>query len=155
MPQIKAQDEINIKATVEDVWKVLLDITNYPSWWPNVVNLKVLKFKEEIIGSEFKANPLGGKSFACRVISIESQKEIKLNYYDGIYRGIGVWNLESNDGIVKVSYSIDLEIVDGSIALLSRIISIPKLHSMIFKRILNRLSEQVSPRELFTQTLHQ
>ena len=46
-----------------------------------------------------------------------------------------------------VSYSVDLEIVDKSIALLSRIIPIPKLHSMIFKRILNELSEQVKSKK--------
>jgi ribosome-associated toxin RatA of RatAB toxin-antitoxin module len=144
MPQITAHDEIEITASTADVWKILIDIPNYPEWWPKLVNLKILMYNPEIIGSEFQANPLGGKSFACRVISIESQKEIKLNYYDGIYSGIGVWNLKSKDGIVKVSYSIDLEIVDKSIALLSRIISIPKLHSMIFKRILNGLSDQVN-----------
>ena len=111
-----------------------------------MVNLKVLKFKEEIIGSEFKANPLGGKSFACRVISVIPKKEVKLEYYDGIYRGFGVWSINVRDGLVVVSYAVDLKIVDKSIELLSRIIPIPKLHSMIFKRILNKLSEQVSLR---------
>jgi ribosome-associated toxin RatA of RatAB toxin-antitoxin module len=147
MPQIKAHDEIKIKASIEDVWNVLLDIPNYPKWWPKLVNLKILRLNPEIIATEFQANPLGGKSFACRVINIIPHKEIKLDYYEGIYRGPGVWNIEARDGLVMVSYSVDLEIVDKSIALLSRIIPIPKLHSMIFKRILNELSEQVKSKK--------
>lgn len=144
MTQIKAHDEITIKSSVEEVWKVLIDIQNYYKWWPKVVNLKVLKFDGEIIGTEFKASPLGGKSFACRVISIIPDKEIMLNYFDGIYRGNGYWKIEGNDGNLKISYTVDLEIVDKSIAFLSRLISIPKLHSMIFKKILNNLEGKIT-----------
>ena len=144
MPQIKARDEIKLKASVEDVWEVLLDISNYPVWWPKVVNLKILKLNPEIIATEFQANPLGGKSFACRVINIVPQKEISLDYYDGIYRGKGTWRIDVREGLVIVSYSVDLEIVDKSIALLSRIIPIPKLHSMVFKKILSGLEDQLN-----------
>lgn len=143
MPQIKAHDEITINASVENVWNVLIDIPNYYKWWPKSVNLKILKSNEGIIGTEFKANPLGGKSFSCRVVSIVPNKEIRLNYFEGIYRGEGVWNVEGKYNLVKVSYRVDLEIVDKSIAVLSRIIPIPKLHSMIFKRILAGLAEQL------------
>ena len=144
MPQIKAHDEIIINASVENVWNVLIDIPNYHKWWPKTVNLKILKSNKEIIGTEFKANPLGGKSFACRVINIVRQKEISLDYYDGIYRGKGTWCIDVRDGLVIVSYSVDLEIVDKSIVLLSRIIPITKLHSMIFKKILSGLEEQLN-----------
>ena len=101
-------------------------------------------FNKEIINTQFEARPLGGKSFSCRVVSIVPKKEIKLNYFKGIYRGEGIWKVEGKDGLVKVSYSVDLEIVDKSIALLSRIIPIPKLHSMIFKKILSGLEEQLN-----------
>jgi ribosome-associated toxin RatA of RatAB toxin-antitoxin module len=146
MPHIKAYDEIQLNCLIDDVWKILTDIPSYLKWWPKVVNLKVLKLNNELIGTEFQANPFGGKSFACRVISIIPKKEIKLEYYNGIYRGSGVWNIEAKVGLVKVNYSVDLEIVDKLIAILSRIISIPKLHSMIFKRILNGLAKQLKSR---------
>jgi ribosome-associated toxin RatA of RatAB toxin-antitoxin module len=136
MPQIKAQDEIKIDASIEDVWDVLIDIPNYNKWWPKSVNLKVTNFNKDIVNTQFEARPLGGKSFSCRVVSIIPKKEIKLNYFKGIYRGDGVWRVESEDSIVKVSYKVDLEIVDKSIAILSKVISIPKLHSMIFRKIL-------------------
>jgi ribosome-associated toxin RatA of RatAB toxin-antitoxin module len=106
--------------------------------------LKVLKFDGEIVGTEFKASPLGGKSFACRVISIIPDNEIKLNYFDGIYRGTGYWKIEGKDGNLKISYTVDLEIVDKSIAFLSRIISIPRLHSIIFRKILNNLERRIT-----------
>jgi ribosome-associated toxin RatA of RatAB toxin-antitoxin module len=121
----------------------LIDIPNYNKWWPKSVNLKVTNFNNDIINTQFEARPLGGKSFSCRVVSIVPKKEIKLNYFEGIYRGEGIWNIESKGNLILVSYKVDLEIVDKSIALLSRVIPIPKLHSMIFKRILAGLAEQI------------
>ncbi len=76
-------------------------------------------------------------------MSIVPKKEIKLNYFEGIYRGEGVWNIESKENLISVSYKVDLEIVDKSIILLSKIIPIPKLHSMIFKKILKGLVQQI------------
>jgi ribosome-associated toxin RatA of RatAB toxin-antitoxin module len=143
MPQIKAHDEIQLNCLVDDVWNILIDIPNYHKWWPNSVNLKVSNFTDDIINTQFEARPLGGKSFACRVVSIVPKKEIKLNYFEGIYRGEGMWNIESKENLISVSYRVDLEIVDKSIALLSRVVPIPKLHSMIFKRILAGLAEQI------------
>ena len=143
MPQIKAYDEIQLNCLVDDVWNVLIDIPNYHKWWPNSVNLKVSNFTNDIINTQFEARPLGGKSFSCRVVSIVPNKEIKLDYFEGIYRGKGVWNIERRDNLINVSYMVDLEIVDKSIAMLSRVIPIPKLHSTIFKRILKGLAKQV------------
>lgn len=143
MPQIKAHDEIQLNCLVDDVWNILIDIPNYHKWWPNSVNLKVSNFTDDIINTQFEARPLGGKSFACRVVSIVPKKEIKLNYFEGIYRGEGIWNIEGKENLISVSYRVDLEIVDKSIALLSRVVPIPKLHSMIFKRILAGLAEQI------------
>lgn len=97
---------------------------SYYKWWPKAVNLKILKSNEGIIGTEFRANPLGGKSFSCRVVNIVPNKEIRLNYFGGIYRGDGIWKLEKKENSIRVSYSVDLEIVDKSIAVLSKIISV-------------------------------
>jgi len=128
MPQIQTHDEITINASVEKIWNVLIDIPNYQKWWPKAVNLKILKSNKGIIGTEIRANPLGGKSFSCSVVNIVLNKEIRLNYFEGIYRGEGVWKLEKKENSITVSYSVNLEIVDKPIALLSRIIPIPKLH---------------------------
>jgi ribosome-associated toxin RatA of RatAB toxin-antitoxin module len=143
MPQIKAYDEIRLNCSADEVWKILIDIPSYHKWWPKLVNLKVSNFNKEIVNTQFEARPFGGKSFSCRVISIIPNNEIKLNYFDGIYRGEGVWKIVRKDASVKVSYNVDLEIVDKSIAFLSRIISISKLHSLIFKQILKGLSQQI------------
>ena len=143
MPQIKAYDEIQLNCLIDDVWNILIDIPNYNKWWPKSVNLKVTNFNNDIINTQFEARPLGGKSFSCRVVSIVPKKEIKLNYFKGIYRGEGVWSIDRKDNLISVSYKVDLEIVDKSIAFLSKLISIPKIHSMIFRRILKGLNEQI------------
>jgi len=143
MPQIKAHDEITINASVENIWNVLIDIHHYHQWWPKSVNLKVSNFNKDIVNTQFEARPLGGKSFSCSVVNIVLNKEIRLNYFEGIYRGECVWKLEKKENSITVSYSVNLEIVDKPIALLSRIIPIPKLHSMIFKKILKGLEKRV------------
>jgi ribosome-associated toxin RatA of RatAB toxin-antitoxin module len=144
MPQIKAHDEILLNCSVDDVWNILTDVPSYHKWWPRSVNLKVSNFNKEIINTHFEARPLGGNSFSCRVVSIVPRKEIKLDYFEGIYRGEGIWSIDRKESLILVSYKVDLEIVDKSIALLSKVIPIPKLHSMIFKRILAGLAEQVN-----------
>ena len=143
MPQIKACDEILLNCSVDDVWYILTDIPSYNKWWPKSVNLKVSNFNKDIVNTQFEARPLGGKSFSCKVVSIIPKKEIKLDYFKGIYRGDGVWIVRSEDSLVKVSYKVDLEIVDKSITMLSRVIPIPRLHSIIFTRILKGLAKQV------------
>jgi ribosome-associated toxin RatA of RatAB toxin-antitoxin module len=152
MPQIKAHDEITINASVGNVWNVIINIPNYHKWWPKSVNLKVSNFNKDIVNTKFEARPLGGKSFSCRVVSIVPKKEIKLNYFEGIYGGEGIWNVEGKDDLIRVSYKVDLEIVDKSIAVLSRIIPIPKLHSMILKRILAGLAKPIKSNSLTKST---
>ncbi len=154
MPQIKVYDEIQLNCSVDDVWNILIDIPQYHEWWPKSVNLKVSNFNKDIVNTQFEARPLGGRSFSCKVVNIIPKKEINLSYFEGIYTGEGVWNVESKDDLVKVSYKVDLEIVDKSIAILSRVIPIPKLHSLIFKRILKGLAEQVKSKQHTKQTTH-
>jgi ribosome-associated toxin RatA of RatAB toxin-antitoxin module len=154
MPQIKAYDEIQLNCSLDSVWNILNDIPQYYKWWPKSVNLKVSNFSKEIVNTEFEASPLGGKSFSCRVVSMVPYKEIKLNYFEGIYRGNGNWNIERKGNSISVSYKVDLEIVDKSIAILSRVIPIPRLHSLIFKRILIGLAQQVKSKKHIKQTTH-
>lgn len=66
MPQIKAYDQIKMKASVEDVWNVLIDISSYHKWWLSIVQLKILNSPNEIIGNKFQANPMGGKIFEIK-----------------------------------------------------------------------------------------
>ncbi len=153
MPQIKAYDEIQLQCSVEEIWNILIDIPAYQKWWPKSVNLKVSNFNNAIVGTQIESRPLGGKSFSCKVISLIPKSEIKLSYFGGIYRGVGVWNIESRDNLVNVSYRVDLEIVDKLIAFLSKLVSIPMLHSMIFKKIFSGLENQVKAE--FKQTSHQ
>jgi ribosome-associated toxin RatA of RatAB toxin-antitoxin module len=154
MPQIKAYNEIQLNCSVDDVWNILTDIPQYHKWWPKSVNLQVSDFNKDIVKTQFEARPLGGKSFSCKVMSIIQNKEIKLNYFEGIYRGEGAWNIERKGNSISVSYKVDLEIVDKSIAILLRVVPIPKLHSLIFKRILIGLAQQVKSKQHIKQTTH-
>jgi ribosome-associated toxin RatA of RatAB toxin-antitoxin module len=147
MPTIKASDKITLEHSSDDIWKVLIDIPSYYKWWPSQVKIEVYDYSNDIVGTIFVVRPLGGQSFSCRIKSIEENKEIRLEYYDGLYRGVGFWNLESYNSATVVSYTVDLEIFNKFVVALSYILPISKIHSWVFKNIFNGLKRYLNSRQ--------
>lgn len=147
MPTIKASDKITLEHSRDDTWKVLIDIPSYYKWWPSQVKIEVYDYSNEIVGTTFIVRPLGGQSFSCRIKSIELHKEIRLEYFDGLYRGIGFWSLKSSNNSTAVSYTVDLVIFNKFVAALSYILPISKIHSRVFKNIFNGLKGYLDSRQ--------
>ena len=53
----------------------------------------------------------------------------------GVYRGTGVWTIAAGEGNCRVTYRVDLEIVDPLMKILSYIMSIPRLHSSLMREV--------------------
>jgi len=146
MPTIKASDKIILEHSRDDTWKVLIDIPSYYKWWPSQVKIEVYNYSNDIVGTTFIVRPLGGQSFYCRIQSIELLKEIRLEYFEGLYRGIGFWSLESSNNSTTLSYTVDLVIFNKFVAALSYILPISKIHSRVFKNIFNGLKSYLDSR---------
>jgi hypothetical protein len=97
-----------------------------------------------LVGSRFEVRPYRGRGFVCEVESAVPEKELRLRYVAGIYRGTGVWVLAAQEGGTRLSYRIDLEIVDWVVALLSYVVNIASLHSRFMKEVLGGLAGYVA-----------
>jgi ribosome-associated toxin RatA of RatAB toxin-antitoxin module len=144
---IQACDKIELNKSIDEVWNVLIDIPSYHKWWPKVVNIEVSNFSDKIVETLFVVKQFGGQSFSCRVETLTPKKEIKLNYFEGLYRGEGKWELKSKSNSTIISYSVDLIIVNKLIVFLSYILPISKIHSLIFMKIFSGLKEYLLNRQ--------
>lgn len=141
MRKIIASDTVHLNHPIEKVWPVISEITSYIKWWPESVNLEIVKSTPEIVGSVLKANPLGGDSFSTMVDEIIPYQKIKIKYFDGLYRGDGFWIVESQNQKTVLTYKVDLEIVDPFTKFISYFIPVSEIHSLIFKKIFRNLEK--------------
>ncbi|AFH48493.1 Hypothetical protein IALB_0781 [Ignavibacterium album JCM 16511] len=139
MPKIIASDSVELNYSLEKVWSVISDFQSYKFWWPKIVKLQIIQADKQIIGTILKASPLGGKSFSIRVVEIFPLKEIKLEYFDGLYRGFGHWKVENKNDSTILIYVVNLEIVDSLTKGISYLVPVSKIHSMIFRKIFTNL----------------
>lgn len=146
MPKIIASDSVELNYSLEKVWSVISDFDSYKIWWPRLVNLEIKIENQQLIGTTLKASPFGGKSFSIRVVEITNLKEIKLEYFDGLYRGFGKWIIESNNDSTILTYEVNLDIVDSLTKLISYILPVSKIHSMIFRKIFSNLKSYMKER---------
>ena len=98
------------------------------------MKIVVRRHSPELVGSQVQLKPYGGRAFVCEVESIRDGAELRLQY-SGVYRGTGVWTITAGEGNCRVTYRVDLEIVDPLMKILSYIMSIPRLHSSLMREV--------------------
>ena len=103
----------------------------------------VRRHSPELVGSQVQLKPFGGRAFVCEVESIRDSVELRLRY-SGVYRGIGVWTIAAGEENCRVTYRVDLEIVDPLMKLLSYIIPIPRLHSSLMREVFAGLAGYIA-----------
>jgi uncharacterized protein YndB with AHSA1/START domain len=146
MATLHVTDSVVIAQNPALVWNALIDFDSYAKWWPQSVRIRVLKATPELIGSQFEVRPFGGKGFLCEVESVEPGLELQLQYLEGTYIGTGVWSIEPLEQGCRVSYAVDLEIVDWFIRALSHVVNITAIHSRLVRRIFAGLGLHVRQR---------
>lgn len=147
MTTLQATDSMFIAQNPALVWNALIDFDSYAKWWPQSVRIRVLKTTPELIGSQFEVRPFGGKAFVCEVESVDPGFELQLQYLEGTYVGTGVWSIEPLEQGCRVSYAVDLEIMDWFIRALSHVVSITAIHSRLARRILAGLGLHIRQQE--------
>ncbi len=140
MPKIIASDSKYLNHSIETIWKVISDFNSYKKWWPALVNLEIAHTSPQIIGSTLVAKPFNGRSFSIKAVEVKPFSEIKLNYFAGIYSGDGRWILESVNDKTKLTYEVDLLIIDKFTKVIALVVPVSKIHSLIFKKIFRSLS---------------
>jgi ribosome-associated toxin RatA of RatAB toxin-antitoxin module len=134
MRRIQAEDAAVISSPPDQIWQAIADFNSFPQWWPSSVKIVVRRHSPELIGSQVQLKPYGGRAFVCEVESIREGAELRLQY-SGVYRGTGVWTIAAGEGNCRVTYRVDLEIVDPLMKILSYIMSISRLHSNLMREV--------------------
>ena len=93
---------------VAEVYAALLDCDRYPRWWPAQLRVRVLNSTPDRVGSRIEIRPRGGW-FTCEVRQVVPDKEILIEYVEGVHRGTGRWTFERLAGGTRACYQIDLE----------------------------------------------
>lgn len=136
---IHASDEALLPCAVDRVWKTLADIPAYPAWWPRSLRLRVLTSRPGLIGSEVEVRPVGGRSFRCRVESVEENRRLRMTYLGGFIAGWGEWQLEPEGAGTRVRYTLDVTAEGRLVAWVGRLVSLGKIHSRQMQGVLRQL----------------
>ena len=134
MRRIQAEDAAVIASSPDRIWRAITDFSSYAKWWPSSVRIAVRRNTPGLVGSQVQLRPFGGRAFICEVESIRDGAELRLRY-SGVYRGTGVWRIAAEGGNCRVTYRVDLEIVDPLMKLLSFAVPIPRLHSRLMRDV--------------------
>lgn len=137
---IEATDALDIPHPPEVVWRVVADVAAYPDWWPSALRLQVLHAEPEVVGTEVEIHPVGGQSFRVRVLSVDPPAAMRLEYYGGFLTGHGLWRLEAAPGGTRVHYDLDARADGWVVAMLARLMPLPRLHSELMQSVLRELA---------------
>lgn len=123
---------------VAEVFTVLLDLDNYPRWWPAHLRVRVIPPASAAANRRIEVRPLGGRFF-CEIDSVDPNREIVIHYIEGVHRGEGKWTFEQTPGGTRVCYRIDLEPQGWLPRLLSNFMNFGTMHSRSMEELFDRL----------------
>ena len=104
-----------LRASLEDVWNVILLSEEWPQWWKGVKEVKVIRKNDHGRGS-ITFYEMGtvfySLKFMLKVVDTEPHRYIK-GIAEGDLIGTGVWEFEEENGIVTVRYRWNVETTIG------------------------------------------
>ena len=116
------------------VFAALLDCKNYPRWWPEQLRVRVLRFTQDGVGSRIEIRPRGSR-FICEIVQAVPNREIVIEYVEGVHKGTGRWTFEKLAEGTLVCYQIDLEPQGWLPRLLSNLMDFGKMHSRSMEKV--------------------
>jgi ribosome-associated toxin RatA of RatAB toxin-antitoxin module len=151
MKKIISADTCILKYEPELIFDAISDVTVYDKWWSKNVKIKVLQYNDNRIGSKVEVHALGGW-FRCEIVSTSPPNEVRIKYYEGVQKGLGIWTIEkTGDNKSILTYSIDLEPVGLFPGFLSHIMNFSKIHSKRMEEMFESLDTFLETRQKLTQ----
>lgn len=95
--------------SLDEVWKTIKAVEEWPSWWKGVTRVKVLKAGDangigKITELTFKSALPYSLSFASELLELKHH-ELMLGKAIGELEGTGVWTFRMENEIVRVEYN--------------------------------------------------
>ena len=119
------------------------DSSPTPGWevkGPAQLRVRVLKATTGRVGSPIEVRPRGGW-FVCEVSQVIPDKEIRIQYIEGVHRGTGRWTLEKVAEGTRVCYQIDLEPQGWLPRLLLQFLDLARIHSRSMEKVFDGLEK--------------
>jgi ribosome-associated toxin RatA of RatAB toxin-antitoxin module len=133
-----ATDCRNLPFDLAEVFAAVLDFDSYPRWWPAQLRVRVLRVTPDRVGSRVEIRPRGGR-FVCVIARIAPDREIEMEYVEGVHRGSGRWTFGRAAEGTRACYEIDLEPQGWLLRLLSDFLDFGKLHSRSMEKVFDGL----------------
>lgn len=143
MKRTKVTDSQEFAFPSDQIFRLLVDFSRYPEWWPKELKVEVLKVSPSWVGSRIKIQPYGSW-FVCEVISLIPNQEMLMHYVDGLHRGTGLWKLEEIPIGTRLNYTVDLEPQGVVPRLLSHVMDFAAWHSRGMQGVFSGLQKEVS-----------
>lgn len=150
MRRIHVTDTAELPFPDSVVWKALTDFPASPAWWGPKVVVTVEHVEPAIVGTIVRVRPYGGLGFLCRVSALTPQSELRMEYFEGIYRGIGYWRLTPSETGTLLSYEIDLEIKSLFMKTLSYVLDFGAIHSQLMQQVFENLKQHIASSQTAT-----
>ena len=138
MRRNQATDCRTLPFDVAEVYAAFLDFDGYPRWWPGQLRVRVLKVTPDRAGSRIEIRPRGGR-FNCEIGQAIPDREILIEYVEGVHRGTGRWTFERLAEGTRACYGIDLEPQGWLPRLLSNFLDFGTRHSRSMGQALDGL----------------
>ncbi len=96
------------------------------------------------MGSRILIRPYYGPGFKWEIVDVKLNEEVTVKYFDGLYSGIGIWQIEKVRDKTELTYKIELR--DNSILIRSmgRFVDLQKLHSNMMKNVFFKLEKYLA-----------
>lgn len=141
MTPIQAIDVADFAYPLEAVWQLLVDVENYPNWWPPSLGVRALSSGQRPLGAELEIRPKGGRPFRCRVFSMEPQVALDMEYFGGFIVGAGHWQLETLGDITRVSYRIDVRAEGWLVRWIAKVVDLGAIHSRQMRQVFDAMQQ--------------
>lgn len=143
---ISAAEARLVARPVEAVWAALADVEAYPRWWPEDLGVTVLRAASGVVGSRVALDPRAGRPFTLRVVQAESPKRLALAYEGHWLEGEGQWTLRRKRTGALVRYEMHVRSDRWLVALASKALDLPALHSRQMHDVLEALEVEAGHR---------
>lgn len=145
MRRTRATDCRTLPFDVDVVSAALLDCANYPRWWPVQLRVRVPHLMQDAVGSRIEIRPRGGR-FICAIAQVVPNREIRIEYVEGVHRGTGRWTFEKLAEGTRACYQIDLEPQGWLPRLLSNVLDFGNMHSRSMVKVFDGLESWLKAR---------
>jgi uncharacterized protein YndB with AHSA1/START domain len=125
------------------VFAALLNIGNYPQWWPSKIRFRFYEPGQLKTGSRIRIFNGPFVKWTATVLEIIPNRLIRFSYGEGAWTGDAQWILQNREGKTEVVYEIAIYPAQAWLRCLARLLDLGKLHSREMVQILQSLKRMV------------